>query len=74
MESEVRENMSLAHYNFNKMAVIDEEEGIENNGFAANQSRGQGSRQNKDNYAPLNSGQELKQIKNMHNTTSGFYP
>ena len=37
MENDVREHLNLAHYNFNRMAVIDEEEGgIENNGNANN--------------------------------------
>jgi hypothetical protein len=35
MESEAREHLNLAHYNFNRMAVIDEE-GIENNNANAN--------------------------------------
>jgi hypothetical protein len=35
MENDVREHLNLAHYNFNRMAVIDEE-GIENNGNANN--------------------------------------
>ena len=30
MENEAREHLNLAHYNFNRMAVIDEE-GIESN-------------------------------------------
>jgi len=30
MENDVREHLNLAHYNFNRMAIIDEE-GIENN-------------------------------------------
>jgi hypothetical protein len=35
MESEAREHLNLALYNFNKMTVIDEE-GIENNQINAN--------------------------------------
>lgn len=35
METEAREHLNLALYNFNKMAVIDEE-GIENNQAHAN--------------------------------------
>jgi len=38
MENDVREHLNLAHYNFNRMAVIDEE-GIENNGNANNKSK-----------------------------------
>jgi hypothetical protein len=41
MENEAREHLNLAHYNFNRMTVIDEE-GIENN---ENKSK-QGSRAN----------------------------
>lgn len=36
METEAREHLNLALYNFNRMAVIDEE-GIENNQVHANQ-------------------------------------
>ena len=36
METEVREHLNLAHYDFNRMAVIDEEEGIENDRNRAN--------------------------------------
>ena len=36
METEAREHLNLALYNFNKMAVIDEE-GIENNQVQSNQ-------------------------------------
>ena len=76
MEIDAREHLNLAHYNFNKMAVIDEE-GIENmteppsKPRPSNQSREGGSRTN--NYL-INAGQDLRAIKNMHNTTSGFYP
>ena len=35
MENDVREHLNLAHYNFNRMAVIDEE-GIENQGNTNN--------------------------------------
>ena len=72
MENDVREHLNLAHYNFNRMAVIDEE-GIENQGNSNNL----GSRQNgneSSSYLASAGGPELKQLKNMHNTTSGFYP
>ena len=61
MEDEAREHLNLAHYNFNRMAVIDEE-GIENN--------------EPDKFEPdlISTGPDIKVIKNMHNTTSGFYP
>jgi hypothetical protein len=39
METEAREHLNLALYNFNKMAVIDEE-GIENNQNHANSNYG----------------------------------
>jgi len=62
MENEAREHLNLAHYNFNRMAVIDEE-GNENN-------------EKEEKYEPdiINAGPDIKAIKNMHNTTSGFYP
>ena len=70
MENEAREHLNLAHYNFNRMAVIDEE-GNENNN-EKEQSK-QGQRKNNNNYL-ISAGQELRNIKNMHNTTNGFYP
>ena len=62
MENEAREHLNLAHYNFNRMAVIDEE-GDNND--------------KEDKYEPdlvSRPGPDIKVIKNMHNTTSGFYP
>jgi hypothetical protein len=61
MENDAREHLNLAHYNFNRMAVIDEEEGIENN---------------EKEFEPdlISTGTDIKVLKNMHNTTSGFYP
>jgi hypothetical protein len=70
MVNEAREHLNLAHYNFNRMEVI-EEEGIENNNSAHNQSK---QRKRSNNNYLVSAGQELRQIKNMHNTTSGFYP
>ena len=64
MESEVRDNLNLAHYNFNRMAVIDEE--------ANEPSKEQRGRSRGDNL--MSAGQNQRVIKNMHNTTSGFYP
>lgn len=61
MENEAREHLNLAHYNFNRMDVIDEE----------------GDHHDKeDKYEPdlITKGPDIKVIKNMHNTTSGFYP
>lgn len=64
MESEAREHLNLAQYNFNKMAVIDEE------GVESTQNR-RGTRGNQ----LMSAGQDLRANKNqMHNTTSGFYP
>jgi hypothetical protein len=62
MENEAREHLNLAHYNFNRMAVIDEE--------------GDEKDIKEEKYEPdiINAGADIKAIKNMHNTTSGFYP
>lgn len=68
MENDVREHLNLAHYNFNRMAIIDEE-GIENNNNPNNLSDTKSSH----NYL-ASAGQDIKTAKNMHNTTSGFYP
>ena len=54
METEAREHLNLAHYNFNKMAVIDEE-GAES---------GQGRRRTRGGDHPMMSaGQELRSNK-----------
>lgn len=67
METEAREHLNLALYNFNKMTVIDEE-GIENNQVIANQ------RPIPMSNKLISAEQEFRSIKNMHNTASGFYP
>jgi hypothetical protein len=72
METEAREHLNLALYNFNKMAVIDEE-GIENNQNHANSNYGGNTRQGYKNRL-ISAEQEFRQIKNMHNTANGFYP
>lgn len=64
MESEAREHLNLAQYNFNKMAVIDEE-GAESSHNIRGTRGGEGL---------VSAGQDLRTNKNMHNTTSGFYP
>ena len=64
MESEAREHLNLAHYNFNKMAVIEE--------VVDEQTKEQRGRSRPDNL--MSAGQNQRAIKNMHNTTSGFYP
>lgn len=63
METEAREHLNLAQYNFNKMAVIDEE-GAESTHNRKGTRGGQ----------LMSAGQDLRTNKNMHNTTSGFYP
>ena len=65
METEAREHLNLAHYNFNKMAVIDEEE----NDFIQRARSKDGSRAHKQIIS-----NQSNEIKNMHNTTTGFYP
>lgn len=63
MENEAREHLNLAHYNFNRMAVIHEEE----IGDHISQPKSkQGGR--------IQGPPEINEIKNMHNTTTGFYP
>lgn len=64
MESEAREHLNLAQYNFNKMAVIDEE-GIE----SAINKRG-----TRGNDQLMSAGQDRRATNGMHNTTSNFYP
>ncbi len=64
MENEVREHLNLAHYNFNRMAVIDEE------GVESGQNR-RGGRGGDDQL--MSAGQDRRGSKNMHNTTSNFY-
>jgi hypothetical protein len=66
METEAREHLNLAHYNFNRMAVIDEE-GIEGTN-APSQGKSRGAND------LMSAGQDRRAVKNMHNTTSGFYP
>ena len=68
MECEAREHLNLAHYNFNHMAVIDEE-AQDNGAQSQGRSRGAGTRGN-----DMKSAGDSRVIKNMHNTTSGFYP
>jgi hypothetical protein len=67
METEAREHLNLALYDFNRMAVIDEE-GIENNPSHANSKKKGGQ-----NYL-ISAEQEFRSLKNMHNTANGFYP
>lgn len=74
MENEAREHLNLAHYNFNRMAVIDEE-GIESNNHRRamlqvedDKPRRGGTR---GNDQLMSAGQDRR--KNMHNTASSFY-
>jgi hypothetical protein len=60
MENEVREHLNLALYNFNRMAVIDEETVPIDNSRAKRREDIQFNDQQRPH--------------NMHNTTSGFYP
>jgi len=62
MENEAREHLNLAHYNFNRMAVIHEEDINESNPKSKQTSRA------------FEGPPELNELKNMHNTTTGFYP
>ena len=62
METDVRENLNLANYNFNQIGIIDEESN-ENDMDRANHAV-MGGTKNEFNKA----------IKNIHNTTTGFYP
>jgi hypothetical protein len=64
METEAREHLNLAQYNFNNMAVIDEE-GAESAHNRKGTRGGEGL---------MSAGQDMRTNKNMHNTTSGFYP
>ena len=68
MENEAREHLNLAHYNFNRMAVIDEEGQDPSNNATITDPRSRGQ----DQLVSANG--DRPNIKNMHNTTSGFYP
>lgn len=71
MENEPRENMNLAQYNFNRMDVIDEE------GEANHDHRGGGGARRSTrgvNDQLMSAGQDRRGSKNMHNTTTNFYP
>ena len=71
MENEAREHLNLAQYNFNRMAVIDEEgegnQGLRGGGAARRSTRGV-------NDQLMSAGQDRRGSKNMHNTTTNFYP
>ena len=71
MVNEAREHLNLAQYNFNRMAVIDEE------GEAGKQGhRGGAARRSTRgaNDQLMSAGQDRRGSKNMHNTTTNFYP
>ena len=71
MENEAREHLNLAHYNFNRMAVIDEEGIDTNNARRAVMNGERGGTRGNDQL--MSAGQDRRQKNNMHNTASSFY-
>ena len=80
MENDPRENLNLAQYNFNRMDVIDEEgeAGHDHRGERGGGERGErgGARRSTRgvNDQLMSAGQDRRGSKNMHNTTTNFYP
>lgn len=70
MENEAREHLNLAQYNFNRMAVIDEE-GAEGHGAQGN---AQGEQAGATELTSAGKDRRVSGKNQMHNTTSGFYP
>jgi len=72
MENDAREHLNLAQYNFNRMAVIDEE-GHDITTMSGNAQGYDGPNRTSELVSAGEGGRRTNK-NTMHNTTSGFYP